>query len=436
MFNNFLSSGNSYMVAAVLIFIGTYVFIISEKINRTVITLFAAVLMILLHIIDEESAIKAIDFNTIGLLIGMMIIVGILKRTGVFQYIAIKAAKYAKGDPWKILLFFAIITAISSAFLDNVTTILLIAPVTFVITDTLKVNPIPFLITEILAANIGGTATLIGDPPNIMIGGQTDLSFLDFLFNLSPVVIIILISTLFILKFIYGKSMIVEKQNKMKIMKFDESKAIRDKSLLIKCGIVLGITIVGFTIHDLPFINVDTSIVALFGATLLLIISKVDVEEVLLEIEWTTIFFFLGLFIIVGGLKEQGIIENLANYLFTFTQGNLLLTALLILWISAIASSFLDNIPFVSVMIPLITSFSEQSANIGVDITPLWWALALGACLGGNGTLIGASANVIVGGMLEKKGYKLSFVNYMKIGFPLMILSVFIAMLYLIIFYL
>ncbi|QVK19537.1 ArsB/NhaD family transporter [Mycoplasmatota bacterium] len=424
------------MITAILIFIVTYIFIITEKINRTVITLFAAIVMIVIHIIDEESAIKAIDFNTIGLLVGMMIIVNILKRTGVFQFIAIKAAKYAKGDPWKIILFFSVITALSSAFLDNVTTILLIAPVTFVITDTLKINPIPFLTTEILAANIGGTATLIGDPPNIMIGGKTDLGFLDFITNLGPVIIVIFIITLFILKLLYRKSLKVEKENKLKIMDFDESKTIKDKPLLIKSLIVLGITIIGFTIHEIPFINVETSIVALLGASLLLLISKVDVEEILLEIEWPTIFFFIGLFIIVGGLEQQQIIHKLAHNLFTFTKGNMLFTALVILWLSALASSFLDNIPFVSVMIPLIKNFPEYGGNMGIDITPLWWALALGACLGGNGTLIGASSNVIVSGLLEKNGNKLSFLKYMKIGFPLMIVSVVISMIYLVIFYL
>ncbi len=436
MLNNFMLiiSNYSYMVIAILIFIITYTIIITEKINRTVITLFAAIIMILIHVIDEEGAIKAIDFNTIGLLIGMMIIVNILKKTGVFQFVAIKAAKYAKGDPWKIILFFAIMTAISSAFLDNVTTILLIAPVTFVITDTLKINPIPFLITEIFAANIGGTATLIGDPPNIMIGGRTDLGFLDFLFNLTPVIIVIFILTIFLLKIIYRKSIIATDENKLKIMEFDESKTIKDKPLLIKSLIVLSITIIGFTIHELDFINVDTAIIALLGASLLLLISKVEVEEVLLEIEWPTIFFFIALFIIVGGLEAQHIIDNLAEYMFSMTQGNLMLTALLILWLSAIASSFLDNIPFVSVMIPLINSFSERCA--GMDINPLWWALALGACLGGNGTLIGASANVIVGGMLDKNGHKLSFIKYMKIGFPLMIVSIIVSTVYLIIFYL
>ncbi len=423
------ATGYPYMLTSILIFIAVYVFIISEKINRTVITLFGAAFMILVHIIDEQTAVLAIDFNTIGLLIGMMMIVSILKRTGIFQYMAIKAAKYAKGEPWKIILFFSIITAISSAFLDNVTTILLIAPVTIVITDTLKVNPVPYLISEILAANIGGTATLIGDPPNIMIGGQTDLGFLDFIINLGPIVIVIFIVTLFLLKIIYRKSLDVDKENQLNLMKFDESKTIKDKALLIKCLIVLALTIIGFTLHEV--LHVNTATVALFGASTLLIISKIEVEEIFLEIEWTTIFFFIGLFIIIGGLEAQHVIDNLATALLNFTKGDLILTALLILWLSAIASSFLDNIPFVGVMIPLISTFEGV-----MNITPLWWALALGACLGGNGSMIGASCNVIACGVLDKNGHRLSYFRYMKIGFPLMIVSIIISMIYLLLFYL
>jgi Na+/H+ antiporter NhaD/arsenite permease-like protein len=420
----------NHIFVALIIFILTYTAIVSEKINRTVIALFGAVLMIIFQVLPQEHAFSVIDFNTIGLLIGMMIIVIILRKTGIFQYIAIKTAKASKGDPWKILVMFSIITAIASALLDNVTTILLIAPVTLVITDTLKLNAFPFLFAEIFAANIGGTATLIGDPPNIMIGGATGLGFLDFVYNLAPVAIVVFVVTIFIMKFIFRKHFNVTEENKKKMLEFDEHKTIQDKRLLIQSGIVLGITILGFTLHQA--VHLESATVALFGAVLLLLISKADPDEILMEIEWSTVFFFVGLFILVGALEEVGIIKLLAVKLVALTEGNLLVTSVLILWFSAIASSFVDNIPFVATMIPLIQNMQAIS---GMDVIPLWWSLALGACLGGNGTIVGASANVIAAGMLEKRGKKIGFVQYMKLGFPLMLVSIIISTIYLILFY-
>lgn len=414
----------------ITIFLVIYGIIISEKINRTAISLFGAIVMIILGILNQEQAIEHIDFNTIGLLVGMMIIVNILKRTGVFEYLAIRAAKKAKGDPWKILVLFAIITAFSSAFLDNVTTILLIVPVTLVITDTLDTNPIPFMFTEILIANIGGTATLIGDPPNIMIGSATGLGFVDFIVNLAPVVIVISVATLFLLKLIYKDFLKATDENKQKIMKMDESITIKDKLLLKKSLIVLFITILGFMVHSQ--FHLESATIALGGAALLLVISKIDPEEILFEVEWTTIFFFMGLFILVGSLVEVGVIDNLAKKMLELTKGNLFITTITILWISAIASAFLDNIPFVATMIPLIKS---MTASGQLDANPLWWALALGACLGGNGTIIGASANVIVTGIMAKEGRPVSFMSFMRIGFPMMIVSIIISTIYLILFY-
>lgn len=416
---------HNYMILAVLIFSLTYITIISEKINRTTVALFGAILMIVFNVISQEHAFEKIDLNTIGLLIGMMMIVNVLKRTGIFEYLAIATAKFSKGDPWKIILLFSIITAVSSALLDNVTTILLIAPVTLVITDTLRISPIPFLVSEVLAANIGGTATLIGDPPNIMIGGATDLGFLDFLINLGPIVVIIFVVTMFILKLIFKRKLHIDEEYKAEILKFDLSKTITNKKLLIKSLIVLGITILGFVLHQA--VGLESATVALFGGVLLLLISRIEPEEILLEIEWTTIFFFIGLFILVGALEERGIIEILAGKLLEITNGQQMLMAILILWVSAIASAFLDNIPFVATMIPLI---QEIETSVAFDINPLWWALALGACLGGNGTLVGATANVIVAGLLEKKGQPLSFGGYMKIAFPIMILSIILATVY------
>ena len=414
----------------ITIFLVIYGIIISEKINRTAISLFGAIVMIILGILNQEQAIEHIDFNTIGLLVGMMIIVNILKRTGVFEYLAIRAAKKAKGDPWKILVLFAIITALSSAFLDNVTTILLIVPVTLVITDTLDTNPIPFMFTEMLIANIGGTATLIGDPPNIMIGSATGLGFVDFIVNLAPVVIVISVATLFLLKLIYKDFLKATDENKQKIMKMDESITIKDKLLLKKSLIVLFLTILGFMVH--AQFHLESATVALGGAALLLVISKIDPEEILFEVEWTTIFFFMGLFILVGSLVEVGVIDNLAKKMLELTKGNLFVTTLTILWVSAIASAFLDNIPFVATMIPLIKA---MTASGQLDANPLWWALALGACLGGNGTIIGASANVIVTGIMAREGRPVSFMSFMRIGFPMMIVSIIISTIYLILFY-
>ena len=413
------------------IFVITYLIIISEKLHRTTIAFVGAVLLILLKVIDFAEAVSFVDFHTIGLLIGMMIIVNIMKNTGVFQFIAIKSAKKTKGKPLQLLIILSIVTAVCSALLDNVTTVLLVVPVTIVITETLDINPIPFLISQILASNIGGASTLIGDPPNIMIGSKTHLGFMDFVINLMPVTIIIMIVTLFIIQIIYKKQLIVDENNIKKIMNMDENLAISDKKLLIKSLLVITLTLLGFVFHQ--FIGVESAVIALTGASILLLISKADPEYIFKKIEWPTIFFFVFLFILVGGLEHTGILDTLANQIVHITNGDLLLTALFILWVSAILSAFLDNIPFVATMIPLIQSIGMQSA---FNTEPLWWALALGACLGGNGTLIGASANVVVAGILEKHNYKLSFGQYFKIAFPLMIVSIIISTIYLYLIYL
>ena len=420
-----------HLVLAVLIFTVTYVIIMSEKINRTSIALVGAVLLIIFKVIDQEVAIEHIDFNTIGLLIGMMIIVNIMKRSGIFGYVAIKTAKLAKGDPWKIVVLFTIITAVSSALLDNVTTVLLIIPVALVITDKLEMSPIPFMVPLIFAANIGGTATLIGDPPNIMIGSKTGLGFVDFIVNLGPVIFVIMIVLILLMKLTNGKHFTADASKKARIMLLDENLAIKDAPLMKKSIFVLLLTVVGFSLHQT--LGYDSASVALFGAAVLLLISKRDPEEILLEVEWPTIFFFTALFVLVGGLQEVGAIDFLAKKLIQLTNGNLFATAMFVLWGSAILSAFLDNIPFVATMIPLIQSIALMSS---FDVTPLWWALSLGACLGGNGTLIGASANVVVSGILKKHGHELTFGRYMKTGFPIMIVSVAISSVYLILFYL
>lgn len=414
-------------IIAICIFSLVMLAIISEKINRAVAAMTGALLMVIFNIVSFEHGLSHIDFNTIGVLIGMMLFVSVVKNSGLFEYVAILSAKKSKGDPWKIMLCFIILTAILSAVLDNVTTVLLIGPMTIVITQILKINPVPFLITQILASNIGGTATLIGDPPNIMIGSAANLSFIDFVINLGPVVIIILFFTIICFRFMFKKHLYVDDKYKEEILKLDESKAIKDKPLLIKSIIMIIIILLGFVLHNI--IHIESSIIALTGATVMMFIGKQDVDEILSSIEWSTIAFFGGLFVIVGGLVEVGIIDFIASYLINATSGNLALTMLVILWLSAIISSFLDNIPFVATLIPLILTMQAQ----GVDVTPIWWATSLGACLGGNGTLIGASANIVLSNVGDKNGYPISFKSYFKIGFPLMLLSIVISTFYLLI---
>lgn len=410
---------SNHLLVAVGLFSLSYVAIISEKINRMIVAMLGAVLMIGFQVLSQEEAFGIIDFNTIGLLIGMMVIVNILKRTGFFQYLAIKMAKAANGDPWKILFLFALTTVVSSAFLDNVTTVLLLAPVTFVIADTLKMNPIPFMVPMIFASNIGGTSTIIGDATTIMIGSATNFSFLYFMKNMAPIALIAFAVLILSMKFIYGKSLKASEENRAAIFSLDESKTISDKNLLIKSLVVLGITILGFILHQ--NLHLESATVALGGAMTLLLLSKIDPEEILMEIEWNTIFFFIGLFILVGSLEKVGVIAMLASKIVAVTNGNEFMTAMLILWIAAILSSILDNVPFVATMIPLLKSMEQLT---GTSAPVVWFALAAGACLGGNGTLIGASCNVIIGGMLEKRNHKIGFIEYMKIAYPTMLLSI------------
>lgn len=418
------------MLLASIVFILVYGLIVSEKVHRTIAALLGASVMLLLYLIPQEEAIEAIDFNTIGLLVGMMTIVEITKHTGLFEYLAIKAAKSAKGSPMKIMVSLSVITAVASAFLDNVTTVLLIVPVTISICRELNVKPFPFLMAEIFASNIGGTATLIGDPPNIMIGSAVGLSFMDFVINLTPAIIIIQAVTSYIFYLLYRKQVSVTAENRKKIDKFNENEAIKDHVLLRKCLFVLALVIGGFVVHGA--LHFEPATIALSGASLLLLISGLKVNEVLAELEWPVIFFFAGLFVLVGTLERVGVIELIAKESLALTGGNLLLTGMLILWLSAIASAFIDNIPFVATMIPLIQSMGQLG---GIDVGPLWWALSLGACLGGNGTLIGASANVVVAGIAEEKGFPISFIDFFKVGFPIMLVSIVISTVYILRFF-
>ncbi len=407
------------------LFFLTYLLIISEKIHRSVVALAGAGLMILLGVITQEQALEGIDFNTLGLLIGMMIIVGIAKECGMFQYVALFAAKVAKGKPLRIFILLGLITALFSALLDNVTTVLLMVPVTFVITNNLRLDPKPFLFGTILLANIGGAATLIGDPPNILIGSAAGLTFNDFLIHMGPVTLLVGAATIGLLVFAYKKQMHVTQEISSSLLAFNPAQAITDKKLLVKSLLVLGIVLVGFITHSIT--HFEGATIALAGATLLLLLTMNDPEKHLAEVEWTSIFFFMGLFILVTGLEQVGAIRLLAEQLLQITQGNPAATMFGLLWGSAIFSAVVDNIPFVATMIPLIKNIGEIS---GMNIVPLWWVLAMGADIGGNATLVGASANVIVSGIAQREGHKIGFFEYMKIAVPLTVVGLVICSIY------
>ena len=414
-------------IISIVIFLIVMILIISEKVHRTTAALAGAVALILAGIISFDTGVSHIDFGTLGVLVGMMIFVAVVKNSGIFEYLAIRAAKIAKGNPWMIMVLFCLITAVLSAFLDNVTTVLLIGPVTFTVCKMLEISPVPFFIVEIIASNVGGTATLIGDPPNIMIGSATGLTFFDFLMYDGPAVLLILAAAMVCFYFIYGRKMGVAEDKQASIMTLHAHEAIKNKSLFTKSVVMTVVTAVAFVLHGA--VHIEPSVVALAAAAIMLILSRAEVEEVLLDVEWSTIGFFAGLFVVVGGLAETGVIEMLANALIDATGGDLFLTIMIMVWASAIISSFLDNIPLVATLIPIVQTMEAA----GLDVMPYWWAISLGACIGGIGTLIGASANVVLAGISGKYGYPITFMEYTKIGFPLMILFTAIACAYLVV---
>ena len=422
--------GGNQAAIAIGIFLVAYGLIISEKIHRTVVALAGAVLVIMLGVVNQEQALRHVDFNTLGLLLGMMVIVAITGETGLFRFLAIWAAKAVDGNPLKLMIVLSVITALCSALLDNVTTVLLTVPVTLSITKQLHVAPAPYLISQIIASNIGGTATLIGDPPNIMIGSAVkELDFLTFVNNLAGVAMLILIVNIALLALIYRRQLTTTAELSEKIRSLDPEKQIKNPKLLKICLAVMTLTVTMFFFHQQ--LHMESATVAIFGAVLLIVLagknSDHELEHIFHKVEWVALLFFVGLFILVGGLVETGVISLLAQKSMDLTAGNPATTAMLILWLSAIASAFVDNIPFVATMIPLI----KDMGTLGVtNLEPLWWSLALGACLGGNGTLVGASANVIVAGLAAQEGYPLSFMKFMKVGFPLTLLSVLIASIY------
>ena len=414
---------------SIVVFVVVIGLIMSEKVHRAAAALAGAVVLVFTGVMSGEKALSYIDFNTIGVLVGMMTLVAVIRQSGLFEYVAIKAAKMVHGDPWKIMIAFILITAILSGILDNVTTVLLVGPMTIAIAKMLEINPVPFLMTQILASNVGGTATLIGDPPNIMIGSAAKLSFMDFLENTGFAVALVIVFMIITMRFKYKKVIEVEGLDTSKIMNLDPNKSITDKPLLIKGVVVIGLVILGFIFHDK--LGLESSVIALAAAAIMLIIGGTSVENAIQDVEWTTIAFFMSLFVVVGGLTETGVIKQMAAVVIEKTAGHPVMMMLILLWASAILSSFLDNIPFVATLIPLVLALKAD----GMDVEPLWWAISLGACLGGNGTMIGASANVVLSDISTKHGYPITFKSYLRVGMPFMIGSVFISMVFLLVKY-
>lgn len=416
-------------VIAILVFVVVIGLIISEKVNSAAAALAGAMVLVITGVMSAHKALSYIDFNTIGLLVGMMVLVAIIRQSGLFEYVAIKAAKMVHGDPWKIMIAFILLTAILSGILDNVTTVLLVGPMTIAIAKMLEINPVPFLMTQILASNAGGTATLIGDPPNIMIGSAANLSFVDFLKNTGVAVALVIVFMIVMMRFVYKKEIEVKGLDTSKIMNLDPDKSITDKPLLIKGVVVIVLVILGFIFHDQ--IGMETSVIALTAAAVMLIIGGVNVDNAIQDVEWTTIAFFMALFVVVGGLTETGVIKQVAAVIIERTAGHPVMMMLILLWASALLSSFLNNIPFIATLIPLVLALKAD----GMDAEPLWWAISLGACLGGNGTMIGASANVVLSDISTKHGYPITFKSYLRVGMPFMLGSVFISMVFLLVKY-
>jgi Na+/H+ antiporter NhaD/arsenite permease-like protein len=409
-----------------LIFIVSYIIIISEKIDRTLVAGMGGVLMLIVGVFDTEKAfLTYIDWNTIALLFAMMILVSVTSKTGIFEFVAIFLAKGVKGHAIPLLFMLSLVTALGSAFLANVTTVLLLVPILFKIVRILQVPAIPYLVGIILSANIGGTATLIGDPPNMMIGQSVKhLTFNDFLIHLSPVAIFIFLMVMFGIIFIYRNRLIVSETNRLKLMALDPKQFINKDSSLLPSIAVLLITICGFVLN--PLLHIELTSIALAGAVLILLLTRhtIKAEEVLKEIDWSTLFFFIGLFLLVGGIEEVGIIDELSRKIIYYTEGDLPKTALLILWLTGLFSGIVDNIPFVAAMIPVILEFQDYGMT---NLDPLWWSLALGACLGGNGTLLGASSNLVVVGLALKEKVHIQFIDFMKIGIPVVIVSLIVC---------
>ena len=422
------------ILVSALILVSVYVVLSFEFLHRSTIALIGAIAIIIaalaFGILQAEKSfefiVDAIDYNTIGLLLGMMIIVAILAESGIFQWVGIKASKASKGNLWKLMVILCTFTAVTSMFIDNVTTILLMIPVTVAVFRVFKLSPMPFILAQALASNVGGTATLIGDPPNIMIGSAANIDFNAFIIHMGPTIAISFAASLFLLKFMFRKDLAAQAQNLEQLMKEDERLHLKKKGILKKSLAVLFGVIALFVVHG--SLNIEPSIIALGGAGILLAVTRASPEKVFREVDWPTLIFFAGLFIIVGTAEHAGMIDLLSSAALAATGGNPWLAFLMIIWLSAIASAFVDNIPFTATMIPLVHTLSgssELASTFGdFHISPLWWALSLGANLGGNGTLIGSSAGIVAAGMSEKQGHPISFNRWFKVGFPFMIITV------------
>lgn len=432
MISSFISS-HSVLVSASLLILA-YIFIALERIPKVTIALLGGALTIVLGLVSQTKTlgdginphyfINFIDFNVIFLLVSMMVIVSITTRSGVFNWIANELLKFTKGHPVKVLCALGLFTAVTSAFLDNVTTVILIMPITFAIAKKLDIDPIPFLLTEIFSSNIGGTATLIGDPPNIIIGSAGGLSFIDFIKELTPVILVIMCVVLTILAFIFRKKLHASQDKMDEVAKIDNSHTITDKALMIRSTLILALVILGFMLHDVT--HIETCVVAMLGASILLIFEKPN--EILQDVEWNTIFFFIGLFIIIGGLEASGGIKLMAEWILKVTQGSQVATSMIILWASGVISGIIDNIPYTATMAPMLV---EIEKTMGATYAyPLWWALSLGACLGGNMTIIGAAANVIVSENAAKSGHPISFMRFLKYGVGVVVISLLISTAY------
>jgi Na+/H+ antiporter NhaD/arsenite permease-like protein len=416
----------------------TYTVIVTERVNRAIVAGIGASAMVVFRVLNQEQAIRGVDFNTIMLLAGMMLIVGVTRRTGVFEYLAIWSAKKVGARPAGILVGLALATALFSALLDNVTTVLLMVPVTIAIAKQLKVPAYPILVTEVLASNVGGTATLIGDPPNIMIGSAAGLTFNDFVLNLTPAILVILAVNVVLIHWLWGRRSHAAEEDRQRVLAMNERELITDPTLLRHCLTVLGGVLLAFVLARV--IELEPGTIAMTGAVILILIDNWPhpaehqthkVHASFSDVEWITLFFFMGLFVVVAGVERAGGIDYVARWVLGITGGSLLVAATVILWSSAILSAIVDNIPFVAAMIPLLKDVGPQLAGGDGNVTVLWWALALGACLGGNGTLVGASANLTVAGLAERQGVPFRFLTYTKVGFPVMLLSIAIAQVYL-----